>query len=99
MRITGNTECLLNFVYRNDLHISWKHPNASCDLTYVNHSLKQKSTIAHFIVGTNIFVTIIDNEVIFNPINPVQCNFPNNELSSSKPNIYFRSRQYYMKCA
>ena len=44
MRNTVNTECLLNFVSRNDLHISWDHTNANCDLTYVNHSLKHKST-------------------------------------------------------
>ena len=59
-RVNAQTQCLNDFVSRNNLAVSWDHENSVRDLTYVNTDLSNFSCIDHFIVSKNRVDCIIN---------------------------------------
>lgn len=69
-RLNAQTECLNNFIVRNNLCVSWNHTLAKKDFTYTNFSLNHFSCIDHIILTENLFDTIEQNYVLCEPCNP-----------------------------
>ena len=69
-RKNAQTECLNNFITRNDLTPSWDNLVSKKDFTYSNLALNQFSCIDHIITTRNIFNCIRENYVINEPCNP-----------------------------
>ena len=69
-RNNAQTECLNNFIERNNLVVSWNHPVSKKDHTYTNFSLNQFSCIDHIITTHNIYDCILDNYVLSAACNP-----------------------------
>ncbi len=69
-RVNAQTECLTNFIARNNLDISWNNSVSRKDFTYSNFSLNHFSCIDHIITTKNLFNCILDNYVINEPCNP-----------------------------
>ena len=68
-RANAQTECLTNFMGRNNLTSSWNNPVSKKEFTYTNLALKHFSCIDHFITTPNIFDCIIENVVIYDAQN------------------------------
>ena len=62
-RVTGQVNCLNDFIERNSLKVSWNHCNSSKDYTYTNYALGHKSCIDHILMSGNIYENIIKNYV------------------------------------
>ena len=69
-RNNAQTECLNNFIERNNLVVSWNHPVSKKDHTYTNFSLNHFSCIDHIITTHNIYDCILDNYVLSAACNP-----------------------------
>ena len=68
-RLNAQTECLNNFMSRNNLFSSWNHSVSKKDFTYTNLSLNHFSCIDHCITSQNIVDNIVENGVIYEPTN------------------------------
>ena len=68
-RNNAQTNCLRQFLSRNDLAVGWDHPVAQKGDTYINDSLGHRSCIDHFFVSQNIMPYITSMYVASDGIN------------------------------
>ena len=69
-RLNAQTECLNNFITRNNLEVSWNNSVSKKEFTYTNLSLNHFSCIDHILITRNLFDCIVDNYVVNEPCNP-----------------------------
>ena len=91
-RVNAQTQCLNDFVSRNNLAVSWDHENSVRDLTYVNTDLSHFSCIDHFIVSKNRFDCNINNCVVYDICNPSYHNLLLLTLSITSFNYIINAR-------
>ena len=91
-RVNAQTQCLNDFVSRNNLAVTWDHENSVRDLTYVNTDLSHFSCIDHFIVSKNMFDCIINNYVVHDICNPSYHNLLSLTLSITCFNYIMNAR-------
>jgi len=89
-RENAQSRFLLDFIKRNNFHVTWDSSTATCDYTYTNHSLNHKSIIDHFVVSSNIFDFMSDFRVHYDATNPSNHNVLKLELKCDINNVVTR---------
>ena len=69
-RSNAQTNCLDDFIERNNLLVNWNYANVSVENTYCNFALNHFSCIDHFIMSKNVFDSISKHNVISDVQNP-----------------------------
>ena len=96
-RANAQSNCLQQFLDRNNLMSSWEHVLAEQNFTYVNHSLGHRSCIDHFFTSRNIYDFILESNILFHALNP-----SNDNVTNLKNKIFARSTEkakHIPKCA
>ena len=66
----AQTNCLDDFIERNNLLVNWNYANGSSENTYCNFALHHFSCIDHFIMSKNVFDSISKHNVLSDVQNP-----------------------------
>ena len=87
-RANAQSNCLQQFVDRNNLLSSWEHVLAEQDFTYVNHSLGHRSCIDYFFITRNIYDFMLESSVLFHALNPSNHNVISLSVTNLKNKIF-----------
>ena len=69
-RSNAQTNCLDDFIERNNILVNWNYANVSVKNTYCNFALNHFSCIDHFIMSKNVLDSISKHNVISDVQNP-----------------------------
>ena len=91
-RANARSNCLQQFLDRNNLMSSWEHVLAEQNFTYVNHSLGHRSSIDHFFISRNIYDFMLESNVLFHALNPSNHNVISLFVTNLKNKIFAHTK-------